>query len=208
MVDIIKSVLVASLSYLLGCISTGLIIAGKSGVNLRNLGSKSTGASNVLRVMGLRKGLFTFLGDFIKAVLACFLGYLLLPGSPFGIANFGTMLAGLFVILGHNWPVFYGFKGGKGVACSAAVIIFVNPIWGILSGAICILVIALTKYISLGSMSMLFCYMIFMNIALWGQWFVLFWTLTLFLLCVYRHRANIGRLRSGTENKIGQKAKG
>ena len=208
MLDILKSVLVASVSYLLGCISTGLIIAGKSGINLRDLGSKSTGASNVLRVMGLKKGLFTFLGDFFKAALACLLGYFLLPGATFGIETFGAMLAGLCVILGHNWPVFYGFKGGKGVACSAAVIILVNPLCGFLSAAICIAVIALTKYISLGSMSMLFFYMIFMNIALWGQWFVFFWTLLLFLLCVYRHRANIGRLRSGTENKIGQKAKG
>ena len=205
--DIVKAILVALLSYLLGCIATGLIIAGKSGVNLRELGSKSTGASNVLRVMGLRKGLVTFLGDFLKAIAACWLGSLLLPSATFGINGFGMMLAGLCVILGHNWPVFYGFKGGKGVACSAAVIIFVNPIWGLIAGVLCIAVIATTKFISVGSMTMLLCYAVLICVNFWGQWFPCVWTLVLFLLCVYRHRANIQRLMKGTENKIGQKAK-
>ncbi len=207
MVKILLSIAVAVIAYLLGCISTGLIIAGKSGVNLREMGSKNTGASNVLRVMGLRKGLFTFLGDFLKAILACLMGTWLLPEATFGIPGFGMMLAGLFVIIGHNWPVFYGFKGGKGVACSSAVIFFVNPLWGIISILICVAVIALTRYISLGSMTMLLCYMVLMSIAFWGQWFTCAWTLVLFILCVFRHRANIQRLKDGTENKIGQKAK-
>lgn len=204
--EILLSVAVAVISYLLGCISTGLIVAGKEKVNIREMGSKSTGASNVLRVLGFKKGLITFVGDFLKATLACWLGSLLLPAASFGISGFGMMLAGLFVVLGHNWPVFYGFKGGKGVACSVAVIFFVNPLWGSLSIVLCIAVIALTKFISLGSMTMLLCYMVLMCVAHWGQWFTCAWTLVLFLLCVYRHRANIQRLLGGTENKIGQKA--
>ena len=207
MLEILLSIAVAALSYLLGCFSTGLIVADRSGVNLREVGSKSTGASNVLRVMGLKKGLITFLGDFLKALLACWIGSLLLPAATFGISGFGMMLGGLCVTLGHNWPVFYGFKGGKGVACSVAILLFVNPLWGGLSIAICVAVIALTRFISLGSLSMLLSFMIFMSIAFWGQWFICLWTLTLFLLCAYRHRANIQRLLNGTENKIGQKAK-
>ncbi len=205
--EILLSIVIAAVAYLLGCISTGLIIAGKSGVNLREVGSKNTGASNVLRVLGLKKGLVTFLGDFLKAILACLLGSLLLPGATFGIPGFGVMLGGLFVILGHNWPVFYGFQGGKGVACSAAVIFFVNPLWGIIAIVICVALIALTRFISLGSMVMLLCYMVLMCVAFWGQWFTCLWAVALFLLCVYRHRANIRRLLNGTENKIGQKAK-
>ena len=204
--DILMSLLAATLSYLLGCISTGLILADRSGVKIREMGSKSTGASNVLRTMGMKSGLITFLGDFLKAILACWISSLLLPASTFGINGFGAMLGGLFAIIGHNWPVFYGFKGGKGVACSVAIVFFVNPLWGGISIAACIAVIAITRFISLGSITMLLCYMVLMNISFQGQWFPCVWTLVLFVLCVYRHRANIRRLLNGTEAKIGQKA--
>ena len=117
--NILLTIVIAAAAYLLGCISTGTIISNKQGVNIRNAGSKNTGASNVLRVLGLKAGVITFLGDFFKAALACLIGQLLLP-SAYGVEGFGRIIAGLFVILGHNWPVFYGFKGGKGVACAVA----------------------------------------------------------------------------------------
>ena len=205
--EILLTVLVAALAYLIGCFSTGTIISNAQGVNIRNEGSKNTGASNVLRVLGLKSGLICFLGDFFKAVLACWLGSIILPGSTFGIARFGTLLAGLMVIIGHNWPVFYGFKGGKGVACSVAVIFYVDPLWGIISIVLCVSVIAITRFISLGSMTMLLSYMILMCIAHCGEWFTCLFTVILFVLCVIRHRSNIGRLLNGTENKIGQKVK-
>lgn len=148
--EILLSVLIAVISYLLGCFSTGLTVSNVKGVDIRNAGSKNTGASNVLRVMGLKSGLVTFIGDFLKATLSCWLGSLILPDATWGIMGYGMMLGGLFAIIGHNWPVFYGFKGGKGVACSAAVIFFINPLWGIISIVICVGVIALTRYISLG----------------------------------------------------------
>ena len=205
--EILLSVLIAVISYLLGCFSTGLTVSNVKGVDIRNAGSKNTGASNVLRVMGLKSGLVTFSGDFLKATLSCWLGSLILPDATWGIMGYGMMLGGLFAIIGHNWPVFYGFKGGKGVACSAAVIFFINPLWGIISIVICVGVIALTRYISLGSMTMLLCYMIFMCATHWGQWFTCLFTIILFVLCVWRHRTNIERLKNGTENKIGSKAK-
>ena len=205
--DILLSLLIAVLAYLLGCFSTGITIANAKGVDIRTRGSKNTGASNVLRVLGLKSGLITFVGDFLKSALACLIGWLLLPEGAFGVARFGQMLAGLFAILGHNWPVFYHFKGGKGVACSAAVVFFVDPLWGILAIALCIIVIAVTRFISLGSMTLLLLYMVFMCVSYWGQWTVCVFTVILFVLCVWRHRTNIQRLLNGTENKIGQKAK-
>lgn len=205
MKEILLSILVAAIAYLLGCISTGTLIANAQGVDIRSKGSKNTGASNVLRVMGLKSGLFTFLGDFIKATLACWIGSLILPGSTFGVAGYGMMLGGLFAVLGHNWPVFFGFKGGKGVACSAAVIFFVNPLLGIISILICVAVIAITRFISAGSMSMLLSYMILMCATHWGQWFTCLFTVVLLALCVWRHRGNIERLMNGTENKIGHR---
>ena len=205
--EILFSLLIAILSYLLGCFSTGITISRAQGVDIRSKGSKNTGASNVLRVLGLKSGLVTFVGDFLKAALAVLIGHLLLPGETFGVMDFGKMLGGLFAVLGHNWPVFYGFKGGKGVACSAAVVFFVSPLWGIIAIVICLLVIAITRYISLGSMTLLFLYMVLMCLNHWGEWFKCLFTVILFVLCVWRHRANITRLLNGTENKIGQKAK-
>lgn len=207
MKEILLAAAVAVIAYLLGCISTGTLIANAQGVNIRNEGSKNTGASNVLRVLGLKSGLVTFVGDFIKATLACWLGSLILPGEAFGIARLGVLLGGLFVVIGHNWPVFYHFRGGKGVACSVAVIFFVDPLWGMISIALCILVIALTRYISLGSMTMLLSYMILMCANYWGHWPLCIFTVVLLLMCVYRHRSNIQRLLNGTENKIGTKVK-
>lgn len=205
--DILLTILVAAIAYLLGCFSTGLLVSGKKGVDIRSLGSKNTGASNVLRVMGLKSGAITFLGDFFKALLACLIGSLILPGATFGVNGFGAMLGGLFAIIGHNWPVFYGFKGGKGVACSAAVVFFVSPLWGGIAIVVCLIVIAVTRFISLGSMTLLFLYMVLMCIAHWGEGITCLFTVILFVMCVWRHRTNIGRLLSGTENKIGQKVK-
>ncbi len=205
--EILLTLAAALGGYLLGCISTGILVSNRAGVNIRAVGSHNTGASNVLRVLGLKRGLVTFLGDFAKATLACFWGSLLLPEATFGIAGIGAMVGGLGAVLGHNWPVFFAFKGGKGVACSAAVIFFVNPLWGILAIALCVTVIALTRYISLGSMVMLLTYMVLMMATHPGQWFVYAFTAVLFILVVVRHRANIVRLLEGTENKIGHKAK-
>ena len=206
MKEILITVAVAVAGYLLGCISTGILVSNRAGINIRTVGSHNTGASNVLRVLGLKKGLITFLGDFIKATLACWLGSLLLPGTTFGIAGFGAMLGGLFAVLGHNWPCFFGFKGGKGVACSAAVIFFVHPLWGIIAIAACVGVIAITRFISLGSIVMLFTYTVLMCVTHSGQWFPCAFAAALLVLVVVRHRANIVRLLNGTEAKIGEKA--
>ena len=205
--EILLSLLLAAIAYLLGCFSTGITISRSKGVDIRSRGSKNTGASNVLRVLGLKSGVLTFIGDFFKAAAACGLGYLLFPQPAFGIERWGVMLGGLFAILGHNWPVFYHFKGGKGVACSAAVVFLVDPLWGIIAIALCVAVIFISRFISLGSMTMLLTYMILMCIAYWGQWVLCAFTVVLFILCVWRHRTNIQRLISGTENKIGQKAR-
>lgn len=205
--EILLSLLIAVISYLLGCFSTGITISRLQGVDIRTKGSKNTGASNVLRVLGLKSGLLTFVGDFLKATLACLVGHLILPGTTFGVVNFGVMVGGLFAVLGHNWPVFYGFKGGKGVACSAAVVFFFSPLWGIISIVVCLAVIAITRFISLGSMTLTTLYMILMCIANWGEWVTCLFTVVLCVLCVWRHRANIERLLNGTENKIGQKSK-
>ncbi len=202
--EVLLCLLVAAAAYLLGCISTGTLIANAAGVDIHKLGSRSTGASNVLRVLGLKKGLLTFVGDSVKALLACLLGDLL-AGNALGIAGLGMMLGAFFVVIGHNWPVFFGFKGGKGVACSVAVLLYCDPLAGAIAIALCVAVIAITRYISLGSMVMLLSYFILGCMLRWGEWPVLAFRLVLLVLCIYRHHANIDRLRKGTENKIGKR---
>lgn len=206
MKEILLTIVTAVAAYLLGCISTGTIVSRREGVNIRNEGSHNTGASNVLRVLGLKDGLITFVGDFAKAALACLIGNLLVP-SAFGIEGMGRIVAALFVVIGHNWPVFYHFQGGKGVACSTAVVLLIHFWCGLPSILLCVLVIALTRYISLGSMTMLLTYMVLIWIFCFGQWALCIFATVLFIMCVYRHRTNIQRLLNGTENKIGRRVK-
>ena len=201
MMNWFNGLLIAVIAYLLGSFSTGLVWARiKNGPNLREVGSKSTGASNVLRTMGLKSGVITFVGDVLKALLACWIGQLL--GG-----HTGAMVAGLFVILGHNWPCFHGFKGGKGVASSCAVMLMTYPIPALISYIVAIAIIAVTRFISLGSMILLTLFAVLVIFTCGGDWFAIVWAIILAVLCVYRHRANIGRLISGTENKLGSKKK-
>ena len=205
MKEIILSLVVATIAYLLGCCSTGLMIARSKGVDIRAVGSHNVGASNVQRVLGTKLGVITLVGDFFKAIIACWIGSLLLPSPTFGIAGFGSMLGGLFVIFGHNWPVFFGFKGGKGVACSAAVVIFVDPLLGGIACIICIIVIAIWRYISLGSLLLLFTFMVENLIFHWDQWFRVVFSIVLFVLCAWSHKENVKRLLKGQERKLGKK---
>lgn len=199
---IVKYVLVAVIAYLLGSISTGLLVAKYAhGPNLREVGSKNTGASNVLRTMGWKSGLTTFAGDCTKSLLACLIGLWLLGHK-------GAMWAGLFTILGHNWPIFFQLKGGKGVASSCGVMLVCFPIPAIISYVIAIAVIATTKFVSLGSMCMLVSYGLMVCLFFsGGDVITILWAVALAAMCVIRHHANVGRLLSGTESKLGQKVK-
>lgn len=196
---IFRYLLCAVIGYLLGCFSTGILVARKEGHDIRAEGSHNTGASNALRVLGVKGGALTFLGDFLKAALAVMIGKWIAGQA-------GGMLGGLFVVLGHNWPAFFDFRGGKGIACSTAVLLLLFPWQGAVAIALCLGVIYFTRYISLGSLTMLtvFFFLILLTQPLWP---CAVWALALALLGFYRHRANIERLRQGTENKIGRKAR-
>lgn len=193
--------LIAVVAYLFGSFSTGLTVARcRNKPDLRTIGSKNTGATNALRTMGLGDGLLTFLGDFTKAMLACLGGYL-----TAGLE--GAMLAGLFAVIGHNWPVFHGFRGGKGIASSAAVMLFCFPLPALGCIALFAAVTALTRYISLASMLMLTAFAVTVGILHSAKPLYILWAALLAGLAIYRHRANIGRLLRGEESKLGQKAK-
>ena len=140
-----KVVLTILISYLLGCFSSAYIL-GKyfSNIDIREFGSGNAGTTNALRVMGKKMGGITLILDVVKGLIAVFIGRLILGED-------GGMLAGIFAVLGHNFPIFLKFKGGKGVATSIGVLIFINWQVGLVVLIIAISIMAITRYISLGS---------------------------------------------------------
>lgn len=198
------TVLACVLSYLIGSVSTGTLVSkAANGPDLRTVGSGNPGASNVQRTMGWKYGLITFVGDILKGLLACLAGRLL-TGD-----HMGALLAGLFAVIGHNWPLYYAFKGGKGVSTSCGVMCFCFPVPALICYALTIGLIAWKRYISLGSMFLLTLYAVLVSVTYQGEWrvFVILWSCLLAVICIARHHANIGRLIKGTENKLGGKKK-
>ena len=190
------------IAYLLGSLSSGLIVADKAkGPDLRKVGSCNTGASNVQRTMGWKYGLITFAGDAIKGVAACLIAELI-TGD-----HMACLAAGLFVIIGHNWPVYYGFHGGKGVAASCGVLLYCFWWQALICFVITIALIAVIRYISVGSMFLLISYAALVTLTYQGEWqlFVIAWTAVMAVICIVRHHANIVRLIQGKENRLGKK---
>ena len=184
------------LGYLIGSIPFGLLIARARGVDIRQVGSRNIGATNVFRCIGKPWGLLTFLLDFLKGFVPVLLAlHLFSEPPPVGL------VAGIGAILGHNFSIFLGFKGGKGVATSAGVIAALAPIL-LAVGLVTWLVLTLsTGYVSIGSMGT--------AIAVAGaSWLLqesraLSTALTaLALLIIWKHRTNLKRLMNGTENQF------
>lgn len=192
--SLMEYLLTALIAYLVGSFSFGILLASLKGKDIRAEGSKSSGATNVTRVLGPSFGLLTFLGDFVKAALAVWLGFLIAGRN-------GALVSSVFAVIGHNWPVYYQFRGGKGIVCSIAVIILLAPMEGLIAGAITIGIIWATKYVSLGSLSFLALSSILLFIFR-GPLPYGYWSLILFILGIFQHRANIKRLLEGKENKL------
>ncbi|MBO4470906.1 MAG: glycerol-3-phosphate 1-O-acyltransferase PlsY [Clostridia bacterium] len=188
------------LSYLLGSVSGGIITSKLAkGPDLHTVGSKSTGASNVQRTMGWKYGIITFLIDALKGIAACAVTELI-TGS-----HYAALLAGLFCVIGHNWPVFFHFRGGKGVATTGGVMLYCFPLPALLCIALTVAVIVLFKYISVGSMLLVIMFFILSFFFSSGNACVIIWAFILMVMCIARHHANINRLIHGNENKLGSK---
>ncbi|WP_038298968.1 glycerol-3-phosphate 1-O-acyltransferase PlsY [Metaclostridioides mangenotii] len=194
---------IAVIAYLLGNISTSYIIAKKfSGVDIRTQGSGNAGSTNVLRTMGKRAGAATFIGDLLKGTISVLIGQII--GNFIGVdRTIAGYIAVIFVVVGHNWPAFLGFKGGKGVATSLGAMLAINPIIALSCLGIFIVVVAVSKYVSLGSVVGIAFSAPFMLISKNNPGFVVAFFLTLSVM--YTHRANLKRLIKGDENKVGRK---
>lgn len=194
----LRMLLAAVIAYLLGSISTGMLVSrAKGGPDLRSVGSGGTGATNATRALGAKLGLVVFLGDAIKAILACLIGRLLVGHL------YGMLLAGLMVVIGHNWPCFFQFRGGKGVASSVGVMLVTFPIPAIICDVTAILLIALTRYVSVGSLALISLFALLVSIFYSaGDPVVILWCVVLAVMCIARHHANLRRLMQGEENKL------
>ena len=210
-----------AIGYVCGLFQTGYIVGEMSHVDIRKKGSGNAGTTNALRVLGWKAGILTFAGDVIKCVAAFLIVFFMYRGSD--CRPLLTLYAGAGVTLGHNFPFYMNFKGGKGIAVMAGLVV-VNSFWHLPVSLLlipvtlaCFLVpVIVTRYISVGSLA---AYTVFLiEMILMGQtgWFdmreaycyelyVILGLMT--ALAWYRHKENLKRLAAGTENKFGSKKK-
>lgn len=185
------------ISYLLGSVSFSILIAKwVKGIDIRNHGSGNAGATNTLRILGKGPAIAVFALDIAKGVAAVLLGKFMVGG------DWLPVLCGLAAIVGHNWPVWFGFKGGKGIATTVGVIATLAFLPALIAGLIAIAVIALTRFVSLGSL--VFAALTPVFIWLMDRPYALLWaSLVICAFAFVRHRSNIAKLMQGKENKLG-----
>lgn len=200
------------IGYVFGLLQTGYIYGKLHHVDIRQEGSGNAGTTNALRTMGWKAGAVTFLGDCFKCVFAVLTVYLIYGEMKADIFPLLKLYTGMGVILGHNFPFYMRFKGGKGIAATAGLLISTVNLWMVLVCLIAFVgVVGITKYVSLGSLVVVVIY--FAEIVIYGQMgkfgmlsgaLYEMYAVAAFLmvLAFYKHRENIKRLLSGTENKL------
>jgi len=201
-VEFLGFALTAIVSYLFGSIPTGYLVAKARGVDIRSVGSGNIGATNAFRVLGKTAGVTVLLVDAVKGYVACrFVAF-----GPAAPSETHQMIAGLFAILGHNYTCWLRFKGGKGIATTAGVLLALAPVGFAVAIVTFLIVLGLSRYVSLGSIIAA----IVLPFGVWlGGGSVPMISLMAFLggMAIYKHRSNIKRLMAGTESRIGQKKK-
>lgn len=203
---ILYVILILGVGYLFGCFQTGYFVGRLKHIDIRDYGSGNAGTTNVLRTLGLGWALLTFAGDALKGLIwVMAVKYFIAPMVPGADVNILVLLAGLGVVLGHNYPFQMGFKGGKGIATTTAVMLGFDWRMALFAAAFFIVVCALTRYVSLSSLCLTASLPIQCLFYYRGQWAVFVLVLLYTVSAFYRHRANIGRLAAGTESKLGQK---
>ncbi len=202
-------ILAGTVAYLMGSIPFGFLIAKTQGIDIRTVGSGNIGATNVFRSVSKKLGVITFALDFLKG----YCGAALLPLLANAIASAPLeglvkdilpVLCGALTIVGHNWTCFLGFKGGKGIATSAGMLMGLSPLGVSIALTLWFVIFMTTRYVSVASI----CAALTMAVLVWplhlkthGVWFPAVLTL-LAALAIWKHRSNIARLRAGTESRI------
>jgi glycerol-3-phosphate acyltransferase PlsY len=206
---VLKFIGVILLSYLIGAIPFGVLIGRLTrGIDVRDYGSGSMGMTNVLRTVGAKAGVFVFLADMAKGAFAVALAWLIFDSASDMFA-WGQVAGGAAAVIGHSWPIYVGFRGGRGVTTGFGALLVMSWPVGLICFAIFLAIVALSRYVSLGSMlaglSMLVVMILFYFLGQ-ADFAYIVYGLVIVPIVIYRHRGNIRRLLSGVEPKIGQKA--
>ena len=207
---IIARIIALAIGYCFGIFQTGYFYGKSKGIDIRNEGSGNAGATNSLRVLGWKAGFITFLGDLLKAILAVVIVYFIFRNTYAEQIRLLEIYAGFGAVIGHNFPFYLNFKGGKGIASTVGLILAVNPVMFLIVAIVFIAIVWFTQYVSLGSIVIMVLFVI--QVVIYGQMdgFGLtggelyeFYAIAIVLaaLAIWRHRANMKRLATGTENK-------
>jgi glycerol-3-phosphate acyltransferase PlsY len=194
----IKNVILLVIAFVLGSIPFGIITAKVKGVDLKKVGSGNIGATNVLRSLGKWPAIVTLFGDILKGTLAVAIG------KFSGVEPLYEGLIGMSAILGHNYSMFLGFRGGKGVATSLGVLFIYMPHAAAITLVIWLAIVLATKYSSLGAIVSFGLLPLVALLIDYQDKTKVFIAILISFLLIFRHRANIRRLMNGTERKIGQ----
>ncbi|MFA5629529.1 MAG: glycerol-3-phosphate 1-O-acyltransferase PlsY [Dehalococcoidales bacterium] len=212
-----KFILVAFIGYLLGSIPFGVIVGKRRAkIDIRNYGSGKIGGTNVLRTLGRKAFVLVATLDIAKGALAVFVAGLIVGTDSMAIGEFGYLgvvfaqaLAGLAAVVGHIWPIFVKFKGGRGVATFLGGLVALCPAAGLLGGEALIITAGISGYVSLGSIiGVVSAYAVLIPLTIIYGFPIeyLAYVLICTLIIIFMHRDNIKRLISGKERKLGQKA--
>ncbi len=204
-------IIVALIAYLIGSINFSIIISKKmAGFDIREKGSGNAGTTNMLRAVGKKAAVITLICDILKGVVSILIA--VLAGKI--VKNLDNallvQLAGIFVIIGHTFPVFFKFKGGKGIATALGVLLMINWQIGLICLIFALVLMALTKMVSVGSIAAAILFPIL--VAFIDQnyivqtsnsnWSYLVFSIIVALLVIFNHRANVQRILNGTENRL------
>lgn len=201
------AVAVAAAAYFLGSLNFAIIISAKQyKQDIRNFGSNNAGMTNMMRTYGKKAAALTLIGDALKAVVSCAIGYV-------ALGQIGAYIAGLFCIVGHIFPIYYKFKGGKGVVTAGITILMCNPVVFLIVITIFLILVLFTRYISFGSVMSILLYPLILDridklLPVWGKYdgtegSIGGWIACIIaVLIVFKHIPNIKRLLNGTESKF------
>lgn len=199
------------IGYACGLFQTGYLYGKLNHIDIRDYGSGNSGTTNALRTLGKKAGLITFLGDCFKCVLAVVIVKLIFVTSHPDTITLLGMYAGFGAVLGHNYPFYMKFKGGKGIAATGGLILATNFWMAVIALAIFIAVVAVTRYVSVGSLVVVIVFLI--EVLTYGSrggfglsqpylYEMYAVAAVLVISAFYKHKSNIKRLMSGTENKL------
>lgn len=194
---LLRYLLIAVIGYAIGCISSAYFV-GKifANIDIRDHGSGNAGATNMLRVVGVWPSILTLVCDMLKGVLAVIIG------RHFGLST-GAYVCAVAELIGHNWPFYLNFKGGKGIASTIGIMIALDYRIGLILVAAGIIAILITRYVSLGSLIGAALYPIIVCSTQFSNTKLVIFSFIIAVLAFFRHRENIKRLIQGNERKLG-----